>query len=179
MHRHDEAQLWPPKPSISSTQWWDFSIFSSHSTSPPYSTAACLRSTIAIIQAMASSMSSDPHLSYPSTHITQSPFRQTHTHLARSTPTRSSYRRPPLVSISLFPNLSLTLSSSSHWVYHVYIVNKWFFFLFFWFLVVLSIYFEIFWYNICLEVEKMTEKLWKICRKIAFSKCYQTLEIVF
>ena len=33
----------------------------------------------------------------------------------------------------------------------------------------------IFWYKICLEVEKM----WKICRKIAFSKCYQTLEIVF
>ena len=25
-------------------------------------------------------MSSNPHLSYPSTHITQSPFRQTHTH---------------------------------------------------------------------------------------------------
>ena len=33
----------------------------------------------------------------------------------------------------------------------------------------------ILWYKICLEVEKM----WKICRKIAFSECYQTLEIVF
>ena len=25
----------------------------------------------------------------------------------------------------------------------------------------------------------MVEKIWKICRKIAFSECYQTLEIVF
>ena len=33
----------------------------------------------------------------------------------------------------------------------------------------------IFWYKICLEAEKM----WKFCRKIAFSECYQTLEIVF
>ena len=33
----------------------------------------------------------------------------------------------------------------------------------------------ILWYKICLEVEKM----WKICRKIAFSECYQTLKIVF
>ena len=31
-----------------------------------------------------SSMSSDPHPSYPSTYITQSPFWQTHTHLTRS-----------------------------------------------------------------------------------------------
>ena len=53
-----------------------------------------------------SSMSSDSHPSYPSTHITQSPFRQTHTHLARSTPTRSSRRRPSLVPISLFPDLA-------------------------------------------------------------------------
>ena len=56
-----------------------------------------------------SSMSSDPHPSYPSTHTTQSPFWQTHTHLARSTPTRSSCRRPPLVSISLFPDLATTV----------------------------------------------------------------------
>ena len=33
----------------------------------------------------------------------------------------------------------------------------------------------IFWYKICLEAEKM----WKICRKIAFLECYQTLKIVF
>ena len=33
----------------------------------------------------------------------------------------------------------------------------------------------IFWYKICLEVEKM----WKICKKIAFLECYQTLKIVF
>ena len=45
----------------------------------------------------------------------------------------------------------------------------------FWFLVVLSVYFEIFCYKICLE----TKKMWKICRKIAFSECYQTPEIVF
>ena len=50
-HWRDEAQLRPPKPSVSSTQWWDFSVFSSHSTSPPCSTVACLRSTTAIIQA--------------------------------------------------------------------------------------------------------------------------------
>ena len=55
-----------------------------------------------------SSMSSNSHPSYPSTHITQSPFWQTHTHLARSTPTRSSCRRPSLIPISLFPDLSLT-----------------------------------------------------------------------
>ena len=36
-----------------------------------------------------------------------------------------------------------------------------------------------FWYKICLEVEKMVEKMWKICRKIAFSEYYQTLEIDF
>ena len=35
------------------------------------------------------------------------------------------------------------------------------------------------WYKICLEAEKMTEKVWKICRKIAFSEYYQTLKIVF
>ena len=33
----------------------------------------------------------------------------------------------------------------------------------------------IFWYKICLEVEKM----WKLRRKIAFLECYQTLKIVF
>ena len=29
----------------------------------------------------------------------------------------------------------------------------------------LSVYFEIFCYKICLEVEKMAKKMWKICRK--------------
>ena len=38
---------------------------------------------------------------------------------------------------------------------------------------------EIFCYKICLEAEKMTEKIWSICRKIAFSECYQTPKIVF
>ena len=33
--------------------------------------------------------------------------------------------------------------------------------------------------KICLEAEKMTEKMWKIYRKIVFSECYQTLKIVF
>ena len=64
---------------------------------------------------------------------------------------------------------SLTISSSSHQLYHVYVVNKCFFF-FFWFLVLLSVYFEIFCYKICLEAKKM----WKFFRKIAFSKCYET-----
>ena len=49
----------------------------------------------------------------------------------------------------------------------------------FWFLVVLSVYFEIFCYKICLGAEKMAKKKCKICRKIAFSECYQTSEIVF
>ena len=42
-----------------------------------------------------SSMSSDPHPSYPSTHITHSPFRQTHTHLGRSTPNIPTPTPPP------------------------------------------------------------------------------------
>ena len=49
----------------------------------------------------------------------------------------------------------------------------------FWFLVGLSVYFEIFCYKICLETEKMVEKMWSICKKIAFSECYQTPKIVF
>ena len=36
----------------------------------------------------------------------------------------------------------------------------------------------IFWNKICLEAEKMVEKVWKICRKIAFLEYYQTLKIV-
>ena len=39
---------------------------------------------------------------------------------------------------------------------------------FFWFLFLLSLYIEIFLYKICLGVEKMDEKMWKICKKIAF-----------
>ena len=35
----------------------------------------------------------------------------------------------------------------------------------------------IFWDKFFLEVEKMAKKMWKICRKIEFSECYQTLEI--
>ena len=49
----------------------------------------------------------------------------------------------------------------------------------FWFLVVLSVYFEIFCNKICLDAEKMAEKMWKICRKIAFLECYQTPKIIF
>ena len=33
--------------------------------------------------------------------------------------------------------------------------------------------------KICLNAKKMIEKMWKICRKITFSKCYQTLKMVF
>ena len=38
-----------------------------------------------------------------------------------------------------------------------------------------SLYIEIFYYKICLEVEKM----WETSRKIAFSACNQTLENIF
>ena len=43
----------------------------------------------------------------------------------------------------------------------------------------LSVYLEIFCNKICLDVEKMVEKMWKICRNIAFLECYQTPKIVF
>ena len=33
--------------------------------------------------------------------------------------------------------------------------------------------------KICLDAEKMIEKMWKICRKIVFSECYQILKMVF
>ena len=49
----------------------------------------------------------------------------------------------------------------------------------FWFLVVLSVYFEIFCNKICLDAMKIAEKMWKICRKIAFLECYPTPKIVF
>ena len=39
----------------------------------------------------------------------------------------------------------------------------------------LSLYIEIFYYKICLEVEKM----WETSRKIAFSECNQTSENIF
>ena len=39
----------------------------------------------------------------------------------------------------------------------------------FWFLFHLSLYIEIFYYEICLETEKMVEKMWKTSRKITFS----------
>ena len=86
-------------------------------------------------------------------------------------PTRSGCRRPPSTSISLFPSISHSFLLFLPQIYHVYVLNMFLF----WFLVVLSVYFENFWYKICLAAEKM----WKICRKIAFWKCYQTLEIIF
>ena len=43
----------------------------------------------------------------------------------------------------------------------------------------LSVYFEIFCNKICLNAEKMAEKMWKISRKIAFLECYQTPKIDF
>ena len=43
----------------------------------------------------------------------------------------------------------------------------------------LSLFIEIFYYKICLEVEKMTEKMWETSRKIAFSECNQTPENIF
>ena len=49
----------------------------------------------------------------------------------------------------------------------------------FWFLFRLSLYIEIFYYEICLETEKMVEKMWKTSRKITFSECNQTLENIF
>ena len=49
----------------------------------------------------------------------------------------------------------------------------------FWFLIVLSVHFEIFCYKIYLETKKIAKKMWKFCRKIAFLKCYQTLKIIF
>ena len=49
----------------------------------------------------------------------------------------------------------------------------------FWFLFHLSLYIEIFYYEICLETEKMVEKMWKTSRKITFSECNQTLENIF
>ena len=49
----------------------------------------------------------------------------------------------------------------------------------FWFLFVLSLYIESFYYEICLETEKMVEKMWETSRKITFSKHNQTLENIF
>ena len=49
----------------------------------------------------------------------------------------------------------------------------------FWFLFVLSSYIEIFYYEICLESEKMVEKMWETSRKITFSEHNQTLENIF
>ena len=49
----------------------------------------------------------------------------------------------------------------------------------FWFLFVLSLYIEIFNYEICLEVEKMVEKIWEISRKIVFLEHNQTLKNIF
>ena len=43
----------------------------------------------------------------------------------------------------------------------------------------LSLLIEIFYYKICLEAEKMTDKMWGTSRKIAFLECNQTLENIF
>ena len=68
-----------------------------------------------------------------------------------------------------FPHLSITLSSSFSPFDRDFGVNKCFFFYFclvlFWFLFVWSLYIEIFYYEICLEVEKMVEKMWETSRK--------------
>ena len=45
--------------------------------------------------------------------------------------------------------------------------------------VFLSLYIEIFYYKICLVVEKMGEKMWERSRKMAFSECNQTHENIF
>ena len=47
------------------------------------------------------------------------------------------------------------------------------------FLFVLSLYIEIFYYEICLEAKKMVEKMWDTSRKIAFLEHNQTLENIF
>ena len=77
-----------------------------------------------------------------------------------------------------FPHLLITLSSSSPFD-RDFGVNKCFCLVLFWFLFVLSLYIEIFYYEICLETEKIVEKMWETSKKIAFSKHNQTLENIF
>ena len=43
----------------------------------------------------------------------------------------------------------------------------------------LRLYIEIFYYKICLEAEKITEKMWETSRKIAFLECNQTPKNTF
>ena len=84
---------------------------------------------------------------------------------------------PYLISLFLnlplpFPQLSITLflPLSLHLTEFLSSMN-----VLFWFLFHLSLYIEIFYYEICLEAEKM----WKINRKITFLECNQTLENIF
>ena len=120
---------------------------------------------------------------------------QCHRHLDRSLASRSRHHHPrPISSPLLKTNLSFPIYLYFPQSLNICLFDLWFFFFFFllwwcgwWcfgdFCVVRWWIFcgcwWIFWYKICLEVKKMVEKMWKICKKIAFSECYQTLEIVF
>ena len=88
------------------------------------------------------------HIQATQRNITQSPFRQTHTHLARSTPTRSRVAcstteiapmtHPCLISLFLdlplpFPHLLITLSSSFSPFDQVFELWKCFVLIFVWF----------------------------------------------
>ena len=69
---------------------------------------------------------------------------------------------------------SLSLPPSLCWTKFLSLMNVLFCFLF-----LLSLYIEIFYHEICLEAEKIAEKMWEISRKITFSECNQTLENIF
>ena len=74
-----------------------------------------------------------------------------------------------------FLQLLITLSSSSlRLTEFLSLMN-----VLFWFLFLLSLYIEIFYYEICLEAKKLVEKIWETSRKITFLECNQTLENIF
>ena len=73
-----------------------------------------------------------------------------------------------------FPQLSITLSSSLSLTKFFSLMNG--LVLIF---VSLSIFIEVFYYKMCLEVEKMVEKMWETSSKIAFLECNQTSENIF
>ena len=122
----------PHKPSVSSTQWWVFSIFSSHSISSPCSTTACLQSTTTNIQATLlyelRSTSKLPIYAYNPFSISANPHppwpihtQHTHTHLGRSpstmpTPTLAdphpTYLHPPWLIYTHHANTHLGQSKS-------------------------------------------------------------------
>ena len=89
--------------------------------------------------------------------------RRSRSHSRSWLPEAPPFSFPQFVTLSLF---DLTLSSSCSMFL-------------FWFLVVFNVYFEIFYNKICLDAKKIAEKMWKICKKIAFLECYQTPKIVF